>query len=115
MLRGERILTCRNECEEEDLRPDVIDDSSLEFLPRERALEEGIFGYHDGCASVRVQWCKKEGVVAKEADELAFIPPSKSSPWQAITSCRAGPRPERRLYGAHHILAFRWDLQTGGV
>jgi len=41
------ILTQRNEGEEENLRPDVVDDGSLEFLPRERALEERIFGHHD--------------------------------------------------------------------
>ena len=43
---GKSIHTCRDEREEEDFRPDVIDDSSLEFLPRERTLEEGIFGHH---------------------------------------------------------------------
>jgi len=41
------VLTQRNEGEEENLRPDVVDDGRLEFLPRERALEEGIFGHHD--------------------------------------------------------------------
>ena len=41
------VLTQPNEGEEEDLRPNVIDDGSLEFLPREGALEEGVFGHHD--------------------------------------------------------------------
>lgn len=36
---GVGVLTRRNEGEEEDLRPDVINDSSLQFLPRKRALE----------------------------------------------------------------------------
>ena len=41
------ILTCRNESEEENLRPDIIEDSSLKFLPRERTIEEEIAGRHD--------------------------------------------------------------------
>lgn len=44
------VLTCRNETEEENLRPNVIEDSSLEFLPRERTLEKGILGHHDARA-----------------------------------------------------------------
>ena len=44
---GVGVLTRRNEGEEEDLRPDVINHSSLQFLPRKRTLEKGIVGYHD--------------------------------------------------------------------
>jgi len=40
------VLTRRYEGEEKDLWPDVIDNSSLEFLPRERALEKGILDHH---------------------------------------------------------------------
>ena len=44
---GVDILTRRNEGEEENLRPDVVDDSSLQFLPRKGTLEQRIVGYHD--------------------------------------------------------------------
>jgi hypothetical protein len=47
LRRRVEILTCCNEGEEEKLRPDVIENSGLEFLPRERALEEGVLGHHD--------------------------------------------------------------------
>ena len=50
LRRGVEILTCRNEGEEEKLRPNVIENSSLEFLPRERALEEGVLGHHNARA-----------------------------------------------------------------
>lgn len=57
-----RILTGRNEREEEDLRPDVIDNSSLESLPpRERALEEGILRHHDARAGAGVRGGKVRG------------------------------------------------------
>ena len=44
---GVDILTRRNEGEEENLWPDVVDDSSLQFLPRKGTLEQRIVGYHD--------------------------------------------------------------------
>jgi len=44
---GVDTLTRRNEAEEENFRPDVIDDSGLQFLPRKGTLEQRIVGYHD--------------------------------------------------------------------